>query len=82
MDYAILETSGQISVIPKAEKNQVTVGDMNIVVDYVGYPRVLVMEGKIIENNLIALKKDEKWLNDRIKEAKIQLRKDTSPHSR
>ena len=36
VDYAILETSGQISVIPKREKNQVTVGDMNIQAEYTG----------------------------------------------
>ena len=75
VDYAILETSGQISVIPKTEKNQVTVGDMNIQAEYIGYPRVLIMEGKIIENNVLAIKKDDKWLNDRIKEIKLTLDK-------
>lgn len=30
IDYAILETSGQISVIPKPEKNNVNLSDMNI----------------------------------------------------
>ncbi len=75
IDYAILETSGQISVIPKTEKNQVTVGNMNIQAEYIGYPRVLIMEGKIIENNVLAIKKDDKWLNDRIKEIKLTLDK-------
>lgn len=75
VDYAILETSGQISVIPKLEKNQVTIGDLKIKSEYTGYPRVLVMEGKIIESNLLALNKDEKWLKDRMKEIKISLEK-------
>lgn len=75
VDYAILETSGQISVIPKTEKNQITVGDMNIQAEYIGYPRVLVLEGKVIENNLVAIKKDEKWLNARMKEIKLTLDK-------
>ena len=75
VDYAILETSGQISVIPKREKNQVTVGDMNIQAEYTGYPRVLILEGKIIENNILAIKKDDKWLNDRIREIKLTLNK-------
>ena len=75
VDYAILETSGQISVIPKMEKNQVTVGDMNIQAEYTGYPRVLILEGKIIENNILAIKKDDKWLNDRIREIKLTLNK-------
>lgn len=75
VDYAILETSGQISVIPKSEKNQVTVSDLNIKSEYIGYPRILIMEGKINESNLLALKKDKKWLEDRIKETKISLEK-------
>lgn len=75
VDYAILETSGQISVIPKTEKNQITVGDMNIQAEYIGYPRVLVLEGKVIENNLVEIKKDEKWLNARMKEIKLTLDK-------
>ena len=75
VDYAILETSGQISVIPKAEKNNVRIEDMNLEAKYEGYPRVVVFEGKVNEKNLLALKKDEKWLKDRLKEIKISLEK-------
>ena len=75
VDYAILETSGEISVIPKAEKNNVTVSDLKLQSENVGFPRVLVMEGNIIESNLLAMNKDEKWLNDKIKEIKISLNK-------
>lgn len=75
VDYAILETSGEISVIPKAEKNNVTVSDLKLQPENVGFPRVLVMEGNIIESNLLAMNKDEKWLNDKIKEIKISLNK-------
>lgn len=75
VDYAILETSGEVSIIPKAEKMAVTVEDMKIETEYEGYPRIVVLEGNIIESNLLALKKDEKWLNDRIKEIKISLEK-------
>ena len=75
VDYAILETSGEVSVIPKVEKNPVTVGDMDIETKYEGYPRIIVLEGSIIESNLLALKKDEKWLYDKIKEIKISLEK-------
>lgn len=75
VDYAILETSGEVSVIPKAEKNNVTIEDMNLKPKYEGYPRIVVLEGNIIESNLIALKKDEKWLNDKIKEMKMSLEK-------
>lgn len=75
VDYAILETSGEVSVIPKREKNGVTVGDMNLKTDNEGYPRIVVLEGTIIESNLIALNKDEKWLSDKLKESKTSLEK-------
>lgn len=75
VDYAILETSGEVSIIPKKEKNSVTIGDLNLETDYEGYPRIVVLEGTIIESNLLKLNKDEKWLNDKIKEIKIKLDK-------
>lgn len=75
VDYAILETSGQVSIIPKSEKNNVTVGDLKLNMEYEGYPRVVVLDGNIIESNLFALSKDEKWLNDKIKEIKLKLDK-------
>lgn len=75
VDYAILETSGEISVIPKMEKNNVTLEDLKIKKKEEGFPRILVLEGNVIENNLIALNKDEKWLNEKIKDMKMSLEK-------
>lgn len=75
VDYAILETSGEVSVIPKAEKNSVTIEDMKITKEYEGYPRIVVIEGNVIESNLFALNKDEKWLKDKLKEIKMSLEK-------
>ena len=36
VEYAILETSGQITVIQKPEKKTPTVGDLNIKTEYEG----------------------------------------------
>ena len=52
VEYAILETSGQISVIKKAEKTPPTKEEMNIPVTYVGYPRPLIIDGSYINKNL------------------------------
>lgn len=73
IEYAILETSGEISVIPKQDKVSVTVGDMNIKSDYVGYPRIIVMDGVLYENNLKNLGYDKKWLNKNLKDNKATL---------
>ena len=66
VEYAILETSGQISVIPKQDKNNVTVGDMNIKTEYVGYPRIIIMDGVLYKNNLKSLGYDDVWLKKKL----------------
>ena len=52
VEYAILETSGQISVIKKPEKDPVSKEDINAQVTYAGYPRPLIIDGSYIDKNL------------------------------
>ena len=42
--YAILETSGKLSVIPKSQKRPVTPGDLNIPTEYEGISTELIIE--------------------------------------
>ena len=53
VEYAILETSGQVTVIQKPEKRNTIPEDFNIIPDYEGIPYDLVVDGKIMEKNLI-----------------------------
>ncbi len=69
VDYAILETSGQISVIPK-DKDLLNEAPK----EYVGYPRIVVMEAKIYPKNLSALGLNEVWLERRLKEHSLKLK--------
>ena len=46
VEFAILETSGQISVIQKPNKRQTTPEDFNIMPDYEGLPYDLVVDRK------------------------------------
>ena len=66
VEYAILETSGQITVIPKPEKRGVTLEDMNIKAEYSGLPYDLVIDGVILEDNLHKISKDKKWLEKEV----------------
>jgi uncharacterized membrane protein YcaP (DUF421 family) len=53
VDYAILESSGQISVIKKSSSSPVTTQDLNHVSPPPkGYPSVLVQDGQIIHANV------------------------------
>ena len=62
VDYAILETSGQVTVIPKPEKRSVTPKDLNLTPDYEGISYDLVVDGKVMYKNLEKLGKNYIWL--------------------
>lgn len=66
VEYAILETSGQITVIPKPEKRNAIVEDLNIQAEYSGIPYDLVIDGKIMNENLKIIGKDYNWLKKEV----------------
>ena len=67
VEYAILETNGEVTVIQKPEKRALTPQDLNINPDYEGIPYDLVVEGKVMHENLKAIGKDEIWLKRQLK---------------
>ncbi len=52
IEYAILETDGDISVLPKSQKRPVTPADLCIQTKYEGLPVSVVVDGKIKEDVL------------------------------
>jgi uncharacterized membrane protein YcaP (DUF421 family) len=66
VEYAILETNGELTVIPKPGKKNVTVEDMGIEAKYSGLPYDLVIDGVILEENLQKISKDKKWLETEV----------------
>ena len=66
VEYAILETSGEVTVIQKPEKRGTTPEDFQIIPEYEGIPYDLVIDGKILHENLEKLGKNEKWLEKQL----------------
>ncbi len=66
VEYAILETSGQVTVILKPEKRNVTTGNLHIKPEYEGLAYDLVLDGKVMYENLKILKKDYDWLKKQV----------------
>ena len=62
VEYAILETSGQVTVIPKPNKRTLTPEDMNIEPQYQGISYDLVVDGKVMYKNLEKIGKNYIWL--------------------
>ena len=66
VEYAILETSGQVTVIQKPDKRNTIPQDFNIMPEYEGIPYDLVIDGKVMKENLKAIGKDYNWLKKQI----------------
>ena len=68
VDYAIMEVSGKVTFLLKAEEEPITAKDMKINVSSPGLTANLIMDGNIMYNNLKTFGKDEKWLTKKMKE--------------
>ena len=71
VEYAILETSGDITVIQKPNKRTTIPEDFNIMPEYEGIPYDLVVDGKIMNKNLKKIGKDYNWLQTEVGKFKI-----------
>lgn len=76
VEFAILETNGELSIIPKSQKRPLTPSDMNIPTEYEGVPFPLVIDGKLIHLNLKKLNLSKEWLENELKKFGIPNYKD------
>jgi len=64
--YAILETNGQISVLPYTNQLPVTAEQMQITPDDVGLPLIVINDGHVLEHNLKTRNLDREWLQKQL----------------
>ena len=64
---AIFEYNGKLSVLPRAEKTPVTPSDLGLAVKPSHIGTELIMDGRIMGENLERMKRSEKWLMEMIK---------------
>ena len=62
VEYAILETNGEVNVIPSPAERPVTAGQMGVRTPDAGYPVIVVNNGRVLSDNLRLLGRDENWL--------------------
>ncbi len=72
VDFAIIESNGQLSVLKKPEYENVTCKDLNINKKKSGISTELIYDGILIEENLKQLNKDKKWLITQLKSQGIK----------
>ena len=75
IDYAILEAGGDLSILPKSDYRPVCPNDMKLNVKNDGLVANVLIDSKIMRNNLNYMNKDEEWL---LKQLKIKGYKDLS----
>ncbi|RXI97873.1 DUF421 domain-containing protein [Anaerobacillus alkaliphilus] len=71
VDYAVLESNGQISVIKKSQYQALTPNDMLKQTSPKGYPTVLIQDGKVIEANLKKVG-TKGWLEEQLQKRGIR----------
>ncbi len=60
VEYAILETNGNLSVMPKSENRPLCPDDVNLKADEAQIPVAVIMEGEFVAENLSKLQGDVK----------------------
>lgn len=65
IEYAIVEANGELSVLPK--NRNVNVKDLNLIVEKQGLCANVIIDGKIMYNNLNNVGKTKKWLLKELK---------------
>lgn len=65
--YAVMESSGKISIMPKSEYSTVINKDMKIKKEKASMPASIIIDGNIMEENLKKYGKTRKWLEQQLK---------------
>jgi uncharacterized membrane protein YcaP (DUF421 family) len=65
--YAILETNGQLSVLPFAEQKPPTAKDMGLSPQEAGLPVIMITDGRVLDHNLQLRGYDRAWLSKQLK---------------
>lgn len=73
LDYAILEPDGSLSVVLKPENQPVTAKDMHMHPSKNKLMTEIIIDGKLIKQNLEERNKDTNWLSEQLKKQKVTI---------
>ena len=66
IQMVVFEHNGKVSILPKSENRPITPGDMNIMVKAAHIASEVIMDGRIMGENLTRMGRDDKWLYKQI----------------
>lgn len=67
VQYAILETDGDLNAILYPQFRSATACDLGLTPESNGYPVILINNGRVLSDNLRAMGRDETWLRRELK---------------
>ena len=70
--YAVLETTGRISVLPYAQDQPATPRNMGLKVREGGLPTTIISDGRVLTRNLRARDLSEGWLSQQLAQRGVQ----------
>lgn len=76
VQYAIMETNGKMSIMPKSEFAPLTVGDMNIEAEKSAIPITIITDGKILKENLQIANISQEYVENLLKKENVLRVKD------
>ena len=74
--YAILETNGQLSVLPYAAQQPVTAQQMGLTPQEPGLPMVIINDGRLITRSLYSRGLNEEWLEKQLRQHHVKRTQD------
>jgi uncharacterized membrane protein YcaP (DUF421 family) len=72
VEFAILETSGDLSVLLKSQARPVTPEDLQLKTEYEGLPLVLILDGKVMKTELEKAQLSEGWLRTELEKRGVK----------
>lgn len=73
--YAIMETNGKLSVMPKISTTPATLTDLNITRPETPFPVTIISDGKFVEDNIISLKVNKQNVIDFLNKKQLSIKK-------
>lgn len=70
--YAVLETTGRISVITRKEEQPPTATDLGVQVEENGLPVIVISDGRILTENMKVRNLSDQWLGQQLSGRKIE----------
>ena len=67
IEYALMEANGMLSILPKGEYLPVTIKDMNLKANKQDLVANIIIDSRVMHNNLKNMKKDNAWLEKELK---------------